>query len=681
MPIVLPADDPATVRTRAAMEAALRDLRDALHRRGRLGSRRDALDEISRLLFAHVMAQLDGDDGISTAALAARPEATPVARLRGFVAAAHRRHLPESLAAEVPAGDFALRLQAHEDALAAEIVAAFERLHVVETERRDGDGPGLDVLNEVFGTFLADSFVEEKELGQYLTPVEVVRYMVGLALGSLDEDEWRALGSPAAAADFGTVLDPSCGVGSFLTELVRAAGPLCAPADAEGLAAWRRMMCREVVAGIDKSDRMVRLALANMALFRFPAARLHLANALARHGPDADVACSFEGTVGLILTNPPFGARFSGVDLQGYRIADEWTARSPAAVDAELLFLERYLDWLRPGGQLVAVVPDSILTNKGLFGELRRALAPAVDLLSVTSLPPVTFATAGTSTKTSVLHLRKRANRRSRPLTRVAICHDVGFTVTTRGARRLKVPTAGGELAAILGSVLGHAAPPARSVGGVARATRWDAAFHAFMPPAVQQRVEAPGPGDVRLGDVADLRTDRVDPRQRPEPTFTYIEIADIDGASLQACARSVDRDRAPTRARKQVRAGDVLVSTVRPERRAVAVVRPEQDGAVVTTGCAVLRPTGIHPLLLARLLQSDFVAAQLVRHNVGIAYPAIDESCLPEVLLPVSKVDLAELDAVADDVLAAEAQVVRVRGELDDRLEALITRWERGGA
>jgi SAM-dependent methyltransferase len=674
-PPLLPADDPATVETRAAVESALRELRDALHRRGRLASRQDALDEISRLLFAHVVAQLDGNDGIATAALAARPEPTLAARLVGFVAEAHRRHLPESLAVEVPAGDLALRLKPEEEALAAEIVAVFERLHVVEAATVDGGGPGTDVLNEVFGTFLADSFLDEKELGQYLTPVEVVRYMVGLALGALDEDERQALGSPSAAEDFGTILDPSCGVGSFLTELVRVAGSRCAPTDE--LTEWRRMMCRDVVAGIDKSERMVRLALANMALFRFPAARLHLANALTRTGPEGEVARSFDGTVGLILSNPPFGARFSGADLDGYRIAHEWAHRPPAAVDSELLFLERYLDWLRPGGQLVTVVPDSILTNKGLFGDLRRGLASVVELVSVTSLPPVTFAAAGTSTKTSVLQLRKRSGRGSRVRTRFAICHDVGYSVVTRGSRRLKVPTGGGELPALLASVLDRRRP---SHAAVADAPRWDATFHASMPLAVQQRVDAPRPDDVRLGDLAVVCTERVDPRRGGERTFAYIEISDVDGPSLLASAHQVPRERAPTRARKPVRAGDVLVSTVRPERRAVAVVRPEQDGAVATTGFAVLRPTGIHPVLLARLLQSDFVTVQLLRNNVGVAYPAIDETCLPAVLLPISKADLAELDAAADDVLDAEAHLAQARGALADQLEALVARWEQGG-
>ena len=87
-----------------------------------------------------------------------------------------------------------------------------------------------------------------------------------------------------------------------------------------------------------------------------------------------------------------------------------------------------------------------------------------------------------------------------------------------------------------------------------------------------------------------------------------------------------------------------------------VAVVRTVQDRSVATTGFAVLRTTGIHPLVLARLLQSDFVTAQLMRNNVGIAYPAIEESCLPTILLPIARRDLVRLEAQADRLLDDEA-------------------------
>src|SRR5690606_21828835 len=50
----------------------------------------------------------------------------------------------------------------------------------------------------------------------------------------------------------------------------------------------------------------------------------------------------------------------------------------------------------------------------------------------------------------------------------------------------------------------------------------------------------------------------------------------------------------APSRARRVVKRGDVIVSTVRTYLRAVAQVDREHDGAVVSTGFAVLRPRQI---------------------------------------------------------------------------------------
>src|SRR5207249_4311475 len=138
-----------------------------------------------------------------------------------------------------------------------------------------------------------------------------------------------------------------------------------------------------------------------------PAVNLHLSNSLLKTGPDARVTNLLKGKAKLILTNPPFGAEFHTSELEAYRIATTWTKRSPKTVSSELLFVERYTEWLAPGGVLIAIVPDSILTNRGQFEDLRNGISRSVQLQSVISLPSVTFASAGTYTKTSILHLKK----------------------------------------------------------------------------------------------------------------------------------------------------------------------------------------------------------------------------------------------------------------------------------
>ena len=124
-----------------------------------------------------------------------------------------------------------------------------------------------------------------------------------------------------------------------------------------------------------------------------------------------------------------------------------------------------------------------------------------------------------------------------------------------------------------------------------------------------------------------------------------------------------------PSRARKLVKSGDVLLSTVRPERGAVGVVGPHQDASVCSTGLAVLRPTGIDPLTLASLLKTEFVIIQLLRNNVGIAYPAIHESCLPSVLLPVRLADLPKLQRQAGAIVEAQGHLYRIRSVFNESI------------
>lgn len=104
----------------------------------------------------------------------------------------------------------------------------------------------------------------------------------------------------------------------------------------------------------------------------------------------------------------------------------------------------------------------------------------------------------------------------------------------------------------------------------------------------------------------------------------------------------------------------------IRPERGAIGVVGAHQDGSVCTTGLAVLRPNGIDSLTLAYLLKTEFVLTRLMRNNVGIAYPAINESCLPSVLLPVQKTDLPKLEKLAQEIATVEEQLRRFRGEFN---------------
>lgn len=81
----------------------------------------------------------------------------------------------------------------------------------------------------------------------------------------------------------------------------------------------------------------------------------------------------------------------------------------------------------------------------------------------------------------------------------------------------------------------------------------------------------------------------------------------------------------APSRARQIVRAGDIVLSTVRTYQRKTAIVPDGLDGAIASTGFAVLRPyPGINPrFVLFQTLSREFVE-RLNAKQTGTSYPAV---------------------------------------------------------
>jgi type I restriction enzyme S subunit len=124
------------------------------------------------------------------------------------------------------------------------------------------------------------------------------------------------------------------------------------------------------------------------------------------------------------------------------------------------------------------------------------------------------------------------------------------------------------------------------------------------------------------LGDLC-LSVSKVDPRKRPDERFTYIDIGGVEGLRI-AQTKDLRGDEAPSRARQLVRAGDTVLSTVRTYLRKTALVPPELDCAVASTGFCVLRPAAFEPrYLFYRVTAHDFVS-RITPLQTGSSYPAI---------------------------------------------------------
>ncbi len=132
-----------------------------------------------------------------------------------------------------------------------------------------------------------------------------------------------------------------------------------------------------------------------------------------------------------------------------------------------------------------------------------------------------------------------------------------------------------------------------------------------------------------------------------PDLEIRYLEIGSVGrGELIDEPKRMRFRD-APSRARRLVRAGDTIVSTVRTYLRSVWPVAGTTDDLVVSTGFAVLTPIHINHRYFSWWLRSDNFIDTVVARSIGVSYPAINATELGEIAVRLPGAD--EQRAIAD--------------------------------
>jgi type I restriction enzyme M protein len=235
------------------------------------------------------------------------------------------------------------------------------------------------------------------------------------------------------------ILDPACGTGGFLTigmnqalEYIRRehedgwVNPTSPTEEERGeYYRARQEYLRSNVLGIDINPALVRAAKMNMVMNNDGEGGLWRANSLANpHTWVSDLAARVPlGGVDVVVSNPPFGANIRIDDtevLSQYDLAavwehdgDRWVKRrSPdgkvqlqKSQPPEILFIERCLQFLKPGGRMAIVLPNGILNNPAL-GYVRSWLLNNAQVLAVVDMARELFQ-PNNDTQTSMLILRR----------------------------------------------------------------------------------------------------------------------------------------------------------------------------------------------------------------------------------------------------------------------------------
>lgn len=135
---------------------------------------------------------------------------------------------------------------------------------------------------------------------------------------------------------------------------------------------------------------------------------------------------------------------------------------------------------------------------------------------------------------------------------------------------------------------------------------------------------------------VATLNDEVLSEATPPDSEIEYVEISDVAAGRGILGSTALSFEAAPSRARRRVTDGDIIVSTVRTYLRAIASVESPPDNMVVSTGFAVIRPRRIDPTFLAYALEMDGFINQVIARSVGVSYPAINASELVRLPVPV---------------------------------------------
>lgn len=278
-----------------------------------------------------------------------------------------------------------------------------------------------DAVGDAFEVFIGPALRGPE--GQFFTPRNLIQTMVQI----VDPEPGEM------------IIDPACGSGGFLIAALEHVWRKIERRGAElgwsAVAVEREKLkvARKHFRGIEKDSFLAKVTKAYMAIVGDGRGGVFCENSLE---PPVEWAAQAQqsvplGTFDVVLTNPPFGARIPvrGSDLLGqYELGHKWAPRTGKGsfvvksalkeVEApQILFIERCLQLLKPGGRMAIVLPEGIFGNRGT-GYILDVIRAHGRILAIIDCTRRLFQPS-TDTKTNVLIFQRYAAgepARSKPI-------------------------------------------------------------------------------------------------------------------------------------------------------------------------------------------------------------------------------------------------------------------------
>ena len=477
--------------------------------------------------------------------------------------------------------------------------------------------------------YLLSIMGSQGDAGQFRTPRHIIDMMVEIIDPKKNE----------------TILDPACGTAGFLISAYRHI--LAQNKDEDGkstLTADDRKRLTENFAGYDISPDMVRLSRVNMYLHHFTKPKISEYDTLTSEE-------KWDDCYDVILANPPFMTPKGGIMPHSrYRVK---------AKRSEVLFVDYIAEHLNPTGRAAIIVPEGIVfQSANAYKELRKYLVDDGLLYAVISLPAGVF-NPYSGVKTSILLIDKSFARLKDEILFVKLNND-GFDL---GAQRREIE--GSEIPKIIRIIQKYHSNIETQTSDeeiihhplVIIANKEKIAEQDYILVGERYKIDKPLATIypvVPLSDICEINAENKNPALAfGDDEFIYIDISSVEnGTGKIDFSNKIKGSDAPSRAKRAVKKGDILFSTVRPNLKAYGYVEREDcDCCIASTGFAVISAkTMVLSKYVYYMLYSEPVQTQLASMMGKGAYPSVNQKDVSQIQIPLPPLSVQEAMVTALD-------------------------------
>ena len=373
------------------------------------------------------------------------------------------------------------------------------------------------------------------------------------------------------------------------------------------------------------------------------------------------------GSFDLVLSNPPFSMSYDADNEDENRILEQRDIATNCKKEkSNVLFLDRYYELLKPGGEILIVIDDTVLNGK-TQQKVREWMLDKFILLGVHSLPFNAFFKAKANIKTSIIHMRKKKDEHeAQSHVFMSIANNVGhhshcndsmernnlvdilmmyFKWIRTGDFEDVIKENQDEYETLECPQQAWVASP-----GNLTPRRLDSFY--YSPDLkecrkILKRKEKKKQIKIFYGKDFKMAA-KISKKEKAKlkeggEIFRYIEIGDVTPYGLIVSHVEGSFNELPSRGEYQIRKGDVLIAINNSSRGTVVLVPDEYNGAICTSGFFVLRPdSSKQGKLLWYALRSEYARAQNYYLSETASQPELKSGVWEnEFMIPMPQGDL----------------------------------------